>query len=392
MKKILFLSSRLPYPPIGGDRLKSFWLLKILSKKYKIHLISIVDSELPAEFSKWAEDLGITYKIFKKKKFEFYKNALNFVFNKLPIQVNYYYFKDIQEYLDSIYNDFDIIFATLIRTAQYVMYYDKPKILDITDSIALNYMKSIKNTKSIKWKVIYSLESHRLLKYEKLCIVRFDKTLFVNKEEEEFFKELKKTFWISNGVNEELLKYEKKNQNYQNYVVFFGKMDYQPNIDAALWFIENILPEMDNNLIFCVVGAYPPYFLKDLEKKYKNVMVTGFVDDPYEIIKSSVCVVAPMQTGGGIQSKILESMALGTVNIVSTFAAKPIGAKKNVHFIVEDNPQQIAKIINDIYINPEKYEQMKIESKNYISANFTWNIYEKKLIEVIKEVHCKTNY
>jgi glycosyltransferase involved in cell wall biosynthesis len=385
-KKILFLTSRLPYPPIGGDRLKNFWLLKILSKKHKVHLVSIVDSELPVEFSKWAEGLGITYKIFKKKKFEFYKNALNFIFNKLPIQVNYYYFKDIQEYIDSIYNDFDIIFATLIRTAQYVMFYDKPKILDMADSVALNYIKSNKSTKSIKWKIIYSLESNRLLKYEKLCIKRFDKTLFFNEEEKEFFKELQKTFWVPHGVNEELLKYEKKNAKYKNYVIFFGKMDYQPNIDAVLWFLENVLSQIDKNLIFCVVGAYPPYFLKNLEKRYKNVIVTGFIEDPYEIIKSSVCVVAPMQTGGGIQNKILESMALGTVNIVSTLAAKPIGAKKNVHLIIEDNPVQIAKIINDIYINQKKYEQMKIESKNYISTNFTWSIYEKKIIEVLKEV------
>ena len=385
-KKILFLTSRLPYPPIGGDRLKNFWLLKILSKKHKVHLVSIVDNELPVEFSKWAEGLGITYKIFKKKKFEFYKNALNFIFNKLPIQVNYYYFKDIQEYIDSIYNDFDIIFATLIRTAQYVMFYDKPKILDMADSVALNYIKSNKSTKSIKWKIIYSLESNRLLKYEKLCIKRFDKTLFFNEEEKEFFKELQKTFCIPHGVNEELLKYEKKNAKYKNYVIFFGKMDYQPNIDAVLWFLENVLSQIDKNLIFCVVGAYPPYFLKNLEKRYKNVIVTGFIGDPYEIIKSSVCVVAPMQTGGGIQNKILESMALGTVNIVSTLAAKPIGAKKNVHLIIEDNPVQIAKIINDIYINQEKYEQMKIESKNYISTNFTWSIYEKKIIEVLEDV------
>ncbi len=385
MKKILFLSSRLPYPPIGGEKLKNFWLLKILSKYYNVHLVSIADNEPPTEFFEWAKDLGITHKIFKKKKLEFYKNALNFVFNKLPIQVNYYYFKDIQGYLNSIYEDFDLVFPTLIRTAKYVINYDNKKILDMSDSKALSYIKSNKKVKSIMWRVLYFLESNRLLEFEKLCIKRFNKTLFFNREEREFFGELQKTCWIPHGVNEELLKYEKKNKNYQNYIIFFGKMDYQPNIDAVIWFVENILTAIDKNLIFCIVGAYPPVFLKKLEKKYKNVRVTGFVDDPYEIIKSSVCVVSPMQTGGGIQNKILESMALGAINIVSTLAAKPIGATNNVHFIVEDNPQQIAKIINDIYIHSEQYEEIKVASKDYISANFTWSIYEKKITDVIKE-------
>ncbi|MEM4068039.1 MAG: hypothetical protein QXV17_14395, partial [Candidatus Micrarchaeaceae archaeon] len=255
--KVLFLSSRLPYPPIGGDRLKSFWLLKILSKHFRVHLVSITNEEVPKEFCNWAQSLGITYKIFRKSKFNFYKNASRFIFNKLPIQVNYYYFSDIKNYIDSIYKDYDLIFATLIRTSEYVMHCNKPKILEITDSIALNYIKSKKNTKSRKWKIIYHLESKRLLEYEKLCIKRFDKTLFVNDEEKMFFKEPQKTFWIPNGVNEELLNYEKLNSNYQNCVTFFGKMDYQPNIDASIWFVKNVLPKLDKNLNFAIVGAYP---------------------------------------------------------------------------------------------------------------------------------------
>ena len=335
-KKILFLTSRLPYPPIGGDRLKNFWLLKILSKYFHVHLVSIADQEIPNEFLNWAKDLGITYEIFRKKKWEFYKTAFNFVFNKLPIQVNYYYFSDIQRYIDSIYNNFDLTFTTLIRTAQYVIDKNKPKILDMADSIALNYKRSKENTKSIKWKILHHLEANRLLEYEKICISKFDKTLFFNEEEKEFFNGLQKTPWIPHGVNEELLKYEKKNQAYKNCVVFFGKMDYQPNIDAVLWFSENVLPLLNKNIRFCVVGAYPTSAVRELEKKYDNVAITGYVEDPYEILKSSICVVAPMQTGGGIQNKILESMALGTVNIVSSKAAKPIKAKDKEHFLVVD--------------------------------------------------------
>lgn len=385
-KSILFLTSRLSYPPIGGDRLKNFWLLKILSKHFHVHLVSITDQEIPNEFLNWAKDLGITHKIFKKKKWEFYKNAFKFVFNKLPIQVNYYYFSDIQRYIDSIYSNFDLLFATLIRTAQYFIDKNKPKILDMADSIALNYKRSKENTKSIKWKILYSLELDRLLEYEKFCISSFDKTLFFNEEEKEFFDELQKMFWIPHGVNEELLKYEKKNQAYKNCVVFFGKMDYQPNIDAVLWFAENVLPLLNKDIRFCVVGAYPTSAVRELEKKYDNVAITGYVEDPYVILKSSLCVVAPMQTGGGIQNKILESMALGTVNIVSSKAAKPIKARDREHFLVVDNPKEMAETINDIYNNPEKYNYLKVNSREYIKNNFTWSIYEQKLLQIIEEV------
>jgi len=385
-RRILFLTSRLPYPPIGGDRLKNYWLLKILSKHFKVHLVSIAEEDIPKGFYDWADEIGITYKIFRKRKMDCYFNAFKGLFNNLPLQVNYYYFKDVQEYVDSIYKEYDLLFAVLIRTAKYIIDKDKPKILDMVDSISLNYERAKKRTKSKFWKFIYYIESKRLLEFEKSCIDKFNRTLFVNKEEEEFYNSPLKTVWIPNGVDENLLHYNKTDEKWNNAVVFFGKMNYQPNIDAVLWFVENVLPRIDKNLQFVVVGAYPPKFLKKLEEKHSNLKITGYVEDPYIILKSSLCVVAPMQTGGGIQNKVLESMALGTINILSSLAAKPIGAKHGEHFFVCDNPKEMAELINDIFRNPQKYEYIKHNAREFIKNNFTWSIYEEKLLKIIEEV------
>jgi len=103
-------------------------------------------------------------------------------------------------------------------------------------------------------------------------------------------------------------------------------------------------------------------------------------------LKSALCVVAPMQTGAGIQNKILECMALGTINIVSSLAAKPIGSEHNKHFLVCDDPKEIANYINKIYKNPKNFENLKKNAREYIMNNFTWSIYEKKLIEIIENI------
>lgn len=386
MKKVLFLTSRLPYPPIGGDRLKNYWMLNILSKYFNVHLVSITDKNVPKDFYDWVNHLGISYKIFKKSKIDSYINALRFITKSLPIQVNYYFYKEIKSYVDSIYAEFDLLISTLIRTSEYIIDKDKPKILDMTDSIALNYIRSKKRVTSFKWKLIYTIESRRLINYERRCINHFDKILLFNKEEVDSFQNPSKVVWISPGVNDQLLKYQNVNAEYKNSVVFFGKMDYQPNIDAVLWFVKNVLPHIDQEIRFIIVGAYPTKVIRNLEKKYKNIKVTGYIEDPYQIIQSSLCVVAPMQTGAGIQNKILESMALGTINIVSSLAAKPIGAIHEKDFLVIDDPIEIANKINDIFRHPEKYYSLKINSRNFIKNNFTWDIYEKKLLQIIEEV------
>jgi len=387
VKKILFLTSRLPYPPVGGDRLKNYWLLKILSKHFKVHLVFITDQDVPKEFYDWANDLGLTYKLFQKDKRQFYFNTLKgFLTNTLPLQVNYYYFNDVQNYIDQIYQEYDLLFATLIRTAKYIVNKQKSKILDMADSIGQNYLRSAKNTTSLFWRIIYSIEGKRLINFEKYCILHFDKTLFFNKEERDYFNLPEKTAWIPHGVNEYLLVYEKRDPKYKNYVAFFGKMDYQPNVDAVLWFVEYVLSHLNRDLKFIVVGAYPKKIIQDLPKKFRNVEVTGYVEDPYLILKSCLCVVAPMQTGGGIQNKILESMALGTINIVSSLAAKPIGAEHGNHFLVCDDPKEMANVVNNIYKNPKNFETLKKNAREYIMNNFTWSIYEKKLMEIIENI------
>lgn len=360
--------------------------MKILANFFRVHLVSITDEEIPSLFKEWAQSLNISYKIFKKKKYEFYLNASKFIFNSLPIQINYFYFKDIKSYVDRIYKDFDILFPVLVRTAEYLIDKDKPKILDITDSMALNYFKSKDRVYSIRWKLIYTVEAQRMLNYEKKCLNHFDKVLFVNKEEAEYFSKPQKVVWIPNGVDERLFEYQRQHPSYNNYVVFFGKMNYQPNIDAVLWFVQKVLPHLDKNIKFAIVGAYPAKIIKSLERNYSNITVTGYVEEPYEILKSALCVVSPMQTGGGIQNKILESMALGTINIVSSLAAKPIGAVNGVDFLVIDDPVEMGSTINDIYKHPEKYEYLRKNSRNFIKNKFTWSIYEKRLLQVIEEV------
>jgi len=380
------LTSRLPYPPFGGDKLKNFSLMKILSKYYEVYLVTVTNEKVDEETKCILEKYTKSYKIFEKSKVNFIFSSSKILINKEPLQVNYYYFRDVQEYIDDLSKDMDCIISTLIRTSKYILNIDKPKIFDMADSLAQNYKKSLPNVKSLFWKNIYKFESDRLLEYEKLTIHKFDKTFLFNKEEIKQFNIPDKIKFIPHGVNEDLLSYENYTKKFNNDVAFFGKMDYQPNIDAVVWFVENILEKLDKKINFIIVGGKPTQKIQEYEKNYTNVEVTGFVDDPYEILKSCMVVVAPMQTGAGIQNKILETMALGTVNIVSTLAAIPIGAENKKDFIILDKPLEIINTINDISQNKNNYCFYKENCRNFIKHNFTWSIYEKVYIDTIEEI------
>jgi len=391
--KVLFVTSRLPYPPVGGDRIRSYWLLKLLSKYYKVHLVSIAeikDKIYESEFHKFSKDLGIEYKLFYKSKLNFYYNTIKSVFNNLPLQVNYYYFSDVQQYINDIYVNYDLIFSVLVRTAKYVLHLNKPKILDMTDLISLNYKRSIKKTYSSFWKLLYFFEIPRLVSFEKKCLTLFNNVILVNKEEIDYLEKklgiVNNLVYIPNGVNPNLFNYNCKNSQYSSYVSFLGKLDYQPNNDSVLWFIKNVLPYLDKRIKFAIIGPNPSKKLQKIARKNKRIELLGFLKDPYCILKSSIASVVPLQTGGGIQNKVLESMALGCITIVSSLAAKPIGATHMKEYIIEDNPQKMAEIINDIYKNPDKYMHIKHRAREFIKRNFSWAIVEKELISLVEKI------
>lgn len=400
-KKVLFLTSRFPYPPVGGEKLKNLNLIKLLSQRYEVSLVSLSDEIINHEYLSELEKYTSNIKVFYKPKWKMLFAALKSFYNQLPLQVNYFFFKDVDNYIKQDSTKYDLVFSTLIRTASYCNTIDKPKILDMADSIGLNYMNSAKKSTSWFWRLIYSIEYPRLLKFEEKMIENFNKTLFFNYAEKEYFQNSGKTYWIPHGVNEDLLEYNKVDSKYKNSICFFGKMDYQPNVDAALWVFDHVLPKLNKNITFYIVGATPSDEIRQLESKSEQVKVTGFVEDPYIILKSSICIVAPMQTGGGIQNKVLEAMAIDKPVIVSSLCAKPIvGAKDKQHFLIMDSADEMAEYINKesekIQKNmPQTNSQDSIQfhkdaeqlkPREFIRNNFTWTIYAKHLYSVIDNI------
>ena len=266
------LCTRVPYPLIGGDKLKNFNIIKILSGYFDIHLIIITDEPYNHEYALKIRPYVSKLSIFSKPKIFFYFNALKALINKKPIQVNYYYFPDIQNYINEALADADAGLAILIRSAQYLLLSPKTKFLDMVDSIALNYQHSHKKVSSLFWKLIYLFEARRLHTYEKRCMHSFDKTVLTNKQEVEYWNKYGDVEWIPHGVSKELLEYNAKDEKYRNYVAFFGKMNYQPNIDAVLWFYRYVIPHLNPKIKFIVVGAYPTHKVMKIQSDRERLL------------------------------------------------------------------------------------------------------------------------
>ncbi|MES2777503.1 MAG: glycosyltransferase [Bacteroidota bacterium] len=100
-------------------------------------------------------------------------------------------------------------------------------------------------------------------------------------------------------------------------MIFIGSENHYPNKDAVEWFVNDILPLVENNrLTLYITGAWSDGF-KAKMRGVKNLIFSGFIDDLSELMTDSIMIVPIRLGGGGIRAKVIQAMAFG-IPIIST--------------------------------------------------------------------------
>ena len=388
-KKCLLILPRPIFPIVSGYSNHRSEAVKMLSVEYDLFVVVLTSKALNKEEHDFYANLNVKYEVFRFPQWRYYFNALLALLSKKPIQVRYYEFRSVKSFIRKNFSTYDIAIASLIRTVAYLNVLSEKtiKVFDMADSIALNYQRSQNKVKSWFWKLIYKIETSRLLHYEERWVKKADISFLFNQDETTYWQNVGRVVCVPHGVKNLLFSYDKQNERYNNSVAFIGKMNYQPNVDAVKWYIQNVHPLIGQEHPFVIVGAFPTKEIMDLANIHANITITGFVDDPYEILNSCLCCVAPMQTGGGIQNKLLETMALGQINVVSSLAANPIvGAKHAEHFWIVDAGKDMAEIIKKIGQNKGSYAVLGTHAQSLVKANYSWGAFSQVYISEINNL------
>lgn len=384
--KILFLTSRLPFPPVGGDKLRTFNFIKYFKKYYHITLLSFIEDEKELDRLDQYQQYYDKIITITLPKIESYKNCLTGLLSPQPLQIHYYSSEKMKATVKKeLENDYDVIFCHLIRMAQYLPDNTRiNKIIDFTDAISLNHIRSKKYRKGM-FSIINRIESKRVLKYELEAIDRADISVFISPIDADFLRNEDNTAKIKvipNGVDFEKLKFY--NEKYdENQVSFVGNMRTFPNTDAVLYFAREIFPLLKRvkpKIKFYIVGTEPNKNVLKLHDG-KNVFVTGHVDSVVSYIVNSAVLVAPMRVGAGVQNKILEAMALGTPVVTTSIGAEGLDDSK---LTVADSPESIAAQILNLLENKELRKEKALLARKYIEAEFHWDAALKNICSFIE--------
>jgi len=373
MNKILFITTRYPFPITGGDKLRAFDILKILSRRNQIDLICLGDkNQIKNNNLAFCKNVKVFHLHF------FFKiiNTIISFFKLEPLQNGYYLSNEMKYYISNIQNKYDTIICHLLRSSQYMPEKFKgKKVLETTDLLSSNYHQSIDHLSIFNpLKYIYFIEKILVARYEKNVFKKFHNIVFVSKSDAKKAKKIStfknKIFTVGNAntFNKNLFKYKKNNKK----IIFIGNIKYLPNKLACKDFAKNVLKKINlkyPKIQFHVIGDIG-LIDKFILKSYKNVIVHGKIKNLKNVVKNSICGICNVKISTGFQNKILSYMSYGIPSIVSIDSFKNTEFNKNREVVVFKNNEELINKVFSLKENKSKATQLSINSINVVKKKY----------------------
>lgn len=169
-------------------------------------------------------------------------------------------------------------------------------------------------------------------------------------------------------------------------VVFTGKMDFRPNIDAMLWFGEQVWPTIRAQCpeATCAIVGKRPHPRLDGLRHVPGITITGFVEDVRPYLLGAGVYVVPLRVGGGTRLKLIEAMACGKAIVSTTVGAEGFDITPGEHLILADTPIDFAQAVVALLNNPNRRANLGAAGQILAQNQYGWDVLIPQLEAVYK--------
>lgn len=391
--RILFLTPQLPYPPRQGSTLRNFHLIEFLCRRHEVDLFTILaPDETDAPDSKIHQLCRRVVAVPQPER-STPRRVIDTLFSPLPDMALRLQSDQARTRLDEMVagEAYDGIQIEGIEMGGYGLQAAgrQPNARLIFDDHNAEYLLQKRAAltdlrRPGRWPAAaYSLIQWRKLRgYERLLCRSANRVVVVSEQDRLALKSLDKNLDITvipNGIDLDYYALRSKQpRNQVPRLVFSGKMDYRPNVDAILWFYHEVLPlvRRKHEVTVDIVGMNPHQRLDRLRQD-PGIRLTGTVPDVRPFLTAADLYLVPMRVGGGTRFKVLEALALGLPTVSTSLGAEGIPVEHGRHILIADRPEDFAQEILRLLNKDKESEAMRKRlirnGREFVAAMFGWN-------------------
>jgi sugar transferase (PEP-CTERM/EpsH1 system associated) len=402
-RRILFLTPQFPYPPHQGTTIRNYNLIAGLAERHQVHLLSFGD---PAENSDTPlHRLCTSVEVIPPPRRSMRHRLRGLLLSTLPDMALRLPSAGFQAALDSTIDRVrpDVLEVEGIEMAQYLLQAAERReearlpLLVFDDHNAEYVLQQrafetdARSFHPRRWiGAAYSLvQWRRLRRYERRACRAADRVVAVSEADALALRRLVPGLVpvaVPNGVD---IGYysepvppldgrpgQKHTDRGGPGLVFTGKMDFRPNVDAVLWFVGDVLPLVRRQVPdahFWVVGKSPHPRLAPLASD-PAVTLTGWVADVRPYISAAAVYVVPLRIGGGTRLKVLEAMAMGKAIVSTALGCEGFDVVRGQELLLGDTPGEFAAAVVGLLRDPGQRERLGRAAYQFACARYDWSV------------------
>ena len=344
MKKMLFITPKIPIPAVSGGFIGTYSSLKTLPKIFEVDVISFINDETESreKYTSELKKLGIknVYFVDYKVKNRSIPTIIKSMIQPLPLSVYRNKSSKMKNLVNKIAKNYDLIYADHWLTMQYIPKgFKGTKILKEHNAEYIMWKRLFQLEKNPIKKIYLFYELNKIKKYESMICNLADHVIVVTNDDKESLGKIgadkNKIKMLPSVVMDDIKQRSLDFVSRENSIMYVGTLSWGANIDGLEYFIQNIYPKIKekvSDIKFYIIGKNPPDILKSCAEKDSSIILTGFVEDLNDYYSKSKLFVVYLRYGSGIKIKVLDALSVGMPVITNDVGMEGIRTEGGLHF------------------------------------------------------------
>jgi polysaccharide biosynthesis protein PslH len=387
---ILVLTPYVPYPPNFGGSVRIYHLIRQLSRRHRVHLLSFRE-EIGAGDPGGLEPFCRTITLIPRRVGDKRKQQLKSLFSPHSFQWRFHCGRPMQQALNRLVKEhaIELVLVEFSQMAGFRFPANVPVVLD-EHNVEFDLLERMASRESRMVRRLFNrLEAAKFRREELEAAKAAAMTLVTSERDGELLASHcpgLKTVVITNGVDCDHFARPDGPRNADT-AVFVGATHYFPNEDGVLFFLREVHEEIRRahpNFKLTVVGGKPPPSIT--RYRSESVAITGYVEDVRPYMWASSLFVVPLRMGGGTRFKIVEAMAAGVPVVSTRLGAEGISVSDGRELLLADDPGEFAKAVSRILGDPGLGETLISNGLAFVRRHFDWSVIGDKLNDSLEAV------
>ncbi|HOU11922.1 MAG TPA: glycosyltransferase family 4 protein [Anaerolineae bacterium] len=389
---ILFLSTWFPYPPDNGSKIRAYHLLRALSQRHEVTLISFAwDTAAPEQA---AAGLPFCCAVHILPRDPFARSAFAQAMRYLSLApVVTRPIPEMQRLVGDVltHTTFDAVIASTEVMATYALQAPGTtvKILEEHNSFSRMMEDRYRAATQPVRRLNHWISWQKTRCYEAALFRKFDQIVMVSEADRRTCEQLPghrtPVAVIPNGVD--CVHHRPGLAEVRpNTLVYNGALTYSANYDAMQYFLAEIYPRIKQqapDVTLTITGSTRGVDLNGLRLD-ESVHLTGYVEDVRLPVAQSAACVVPLRQGGGTRLKILEAMALGVPVVATSKGAEGLSVVNGEHLLLADDPAAFATAVLRVLREPDLRAHLIHNARALVEAQYDWKMIGAQFVNLIE--------